>query len=188
MAKASSTQLDELAETHGRLASVVVAGTLHAFRAATAEEMDRYQDSLSKRRIGASHRELAQVTCVTDLNALKAAFEKRAALATGIANAICDLAGSEYEVPITDDTASVVVDGVTLSFRAPSLEEWEDHQERLRTVAQVASARQLAQACHLGDAETLKKTFARYPLLVTRVAESLRELAGLDIEVTVKKG
>lgn len=90
-----------LENEHGRIASIEVDGVLHAFRAPTLEEWEDSQEGLSKgKRRGPAFRELAQVTCVTDVDALKKAFSRRPALPALLADAITELAGGTLEVTV----------------------------------------------------------------------------------------
>lgn len=95
--------LAELEKKHGKLASVTVAGKLHAFRTPTLDEFEDHQENLVKKRRGVCFRELAQLTCVTDVAALQAAFEARPALATRVHDALMELAGGDIEVTAAKD-------------------------------------------------------------------------------------
>lgn len=84
--------------------------------------------------------------------------------------------------------AHVVVDGKLYVFRAPTLDEWEDHQERITKVRRGALLRELAQAtCVHPDLDQLKALFAAYPGVSARIGDAVADLAGADIELTVKK-
>ena len=85
---------------------------------------------------------------------------------------------------------TVLDDGTMLAFRSPTLDEWEDFQEALSgTKRKGATYRELAQrTCVEPGVDALKKLFAQYPALSVAIAGTLSELAGSEIEVTIKKG
>lgn len=79
--------------------------------------------------------------------------------------------------------------GQTHAFRCPTLDEFEDHQTKLRKADRHGVCyRELAQITCVTSVDDLKAAFARAPLLATRVHDAILELAEGDIEVTVKKG
>lgn len=86
--------------------------------------------------------------------------------------------------------AHVEVNGKLYVFRAPSLEEWEDHQERLMKAPRRGPVlRELAQITLAHPTlEELQELFAIYPGIMARIGDAVAELAGADIELTVKKG
>jgi|SRR5690606_3562591 len=86
--------------------------------------------------------------------------------------------------------AHVEVGGKLYVFRAPSLEEWEDYQEKLaKGRVRGACFRELAQVtCVHPEVEDLQALFERIPAIATRIADAVSDLAGADIELTVKKG
>lgn len=100
---ANALKLDELQKKHGKIVSVVVDGKLHAFRAPTLDEFEDHQESLGKKRRGVAFRELAQITCVTDLEELQKAFERKPALPVRVHDALMELAGSDIEVTASKD-------------------------------------------------------------------------------------
>ncbi len=88
------------------------------------------------------------------------------------------------------DAVRVNVKGSTFYFRCPTLDEWEDAQQRERKGAPVGALnRELVQTCLVeGDLEALKKAFERRPGIAGVISNELGELATSDIEITVKKG
>ncbi len=115
-----------------RRVAVTVDGVTHQFRPMTFQEFADSEEALAKtKRRGPKFRELAQLTCVSDLEALQQAFQKRPVLPVKIRDELLTLAGEDASVVTEGDVVSAVVDGVTLTFRAPTLDEFEDHQERL---------------------------------------------------------
>lgn len=87
--------------------------------------------------------------------------------------------------------AHVVLDGKLFFFRSPDLDEFEDYQSALSKGEKLRGAcfRELAQVTLIEpDVEELQKTFEAYPVFPARIADSLSEVAGSEIELTVKKG
>jgi hypothetical protein len=85
--------------------------------------------------------------------------------------------------------AHVEVDGKLYVFRCPTLDEWEDHQERVGKVRRGPLLRELAQStCVHPDLEQLQGLFQAHPGVTARIGDVVAELAGADIEFTVKKG
>lgn len=93
---------DALEKEHGRCARLDFEGKLYAWRTPSLEEWEDYQDKVNKpdRPMGASFRELMQVTCVTDLAAMQELVRKRPAVARPVITAICSLAGIDAEVTV----------------------------------------------------------------------------------------
>jgi hypothetical protein len=84
--------------------------------------------------------------------------------------------------------AHLVLDGELLAFRRPELEEWEAYQEDLGKRPRGVCYRQLALVTILSPTtEKLNDFFARYPALNARIADAVTELAGANLEFTVKK-
>lgn len=84
--------------------------------------------------------------------------------------------------------ATVMEDGTLLVFRAPDLDEWEEFQESLKTKRRGAAYRELAQlTCVHPELEALQKVFKKYPAASIPIANVLSEMAGGEIELTVKK-
>lgn len=82
-------------------------------------------------------------------------------------------------------------DGTFFAFRRPSLDEWEDFQEKLsKGRPRGACFRELAQitCIYPEDMSALNAAFDRWPALPPRLSDALSDLAGAEIEVTVKKG
>lgn len=81
--------------------------------------------------------------------------------------------------------------GTQLVFRAPTLDEWEDHQENLASgkKRRYACFREIAQlTVLLPNLEGLKGELERYPAMGLTIHNALAELVGADVEFTVKKG
>ena len=97
--------LSQLEKQHGKLVTVQIDGVVHAFRRPTLDEFEDHQESLAndKKRRGACFRELAQITCVTDLDALRKAFAAKPAVPVRIHDALMELSGSEIEVVVSKD-------------------------------------------------------------------------------------
>lgn len=97
----NAEKLDELEKAHGRIAHVLVDGTLYVFRSPTLDEFEDYQENLAKKRRGACHRELAQLLLVHPaLESLQAAFARYPLLATRISDAVADMAGADLELTV----------------------------------------------------------------------------------------
>jgi hypothetical protein len=98
-------QMAELELQHGPCCRIVNGGKLYVFRTPTADEWEQYQDNLTKegRPRNATFKELAQVTCVTDLQELQELIAKKPAVTVPIANAVCALAGIDIEVSVKKD-------------------------------------------------------------------------------------
>lgn len=93
-----------LKKQYGELVTTVVDGKTHAFRMPTLDEFEDYQEKIRKAdRPGPVFRELAQMACVTDLDALQAAFRRRPMLPTKIHDALIELMGSELQVVAEKD-------------------------------------------------------------------------------------
>lgn len=87
--------------------------------------------------------------------------------------------------------AHVEVDGKLYVFRAPSLDEWEDFQENMGGGKKRRGVcfRELAQQTLVHPTlDELQALFQAHPGLTARIGDAVGELAGADIEVTVKKG
>jgi hypothetical protein len=79
--------------------------------------------------------------------------------------------------------------GKLLFFRALTLDEYEDYQDRLGKGKRGPILREMAQVtCVNASPEELSTEFQKTPALAGRVSDALAELAGGDLEVTVKKG
>lgn len=83
--------------------------------------------------------------------------------------------------------AHVVCAGKLHAFRCPTLDEFEDYQENLSKKRRGVCFRELAQQTCVTSLEELQAAFQKIPVLATRISDALTELAGGDIEVTVKK-
>jgi hypothetical protein len=85
----------------------------------------------------------------------------------------------------------VTLDGVTFVFRKPTLEEYEDYQEKRNTNPRRPGPayRELAQRCLLDQTQldALQKAFEANAAVSLTIANTLAELAGIDIEITVGK-
>lgn len=82
------------------------------------------------------------------------------------------------------------VGGQLFVFRAPELEEWEEYQEKLtKTTARGPLYREISQLMlvYPTTLEPLQSLFKRSPAAATRIADAVTELAGADLELTVKK-
>lgn len=84
--------------------------------------------------------------------------------------------------------ASVIVNGKLHAFRMPSLEEFEDYQEALKTKRRGVVFRELAQLSCVTSLEELQEAFKAAPMLAVKIHDALVEMCGSEIEVTVKKG
>jgi hypothetical protein len=85
--------------------------------------------------------------------------------------------------------STVSADGKLLAFRCPTLDEWEDYQDALGKKRRGVCFRELAQVCVVYPTlEELQAVFEREPALATRISDGISSLAGLEAEVTVKKG
>jgi len=85
--------------------------------------------------------------------------------------------------------AHLEVGGQLFVFRAPTLEEWEDYQDKLVKRTRGVCFRELAQVtCVYPSVDELQKLFERVPAVATRIADAVSDLAGADLELTVKKG
>lgn len=85
--------------------------------------------------------------------------------------------------------AHVEVEGKLFAFRTPTLDEWEDYQDALQKKRRGVCFRELAQVTLVHPSiEDLQALFNTMPALPTSIADALADLAGLDVEVTAKKG
>lgn len=85
--------------------------------------------------------------------------------------------------------ASAVIQGQLYAFRAPTLEEWEEYQDGLGKRPRGACFRELSQiTCVHPSLDELQQLFDRLPGIGARIADAVADLAGADIELTVKKG
>jgi hypothetical protein len=85
--------------------------------------------------------------------------------------------------------AQVEIAGRLYVFRAPTLDEWEDYQDSLGKKRRGVCFRELSQlTCVHPTLEELQALFASLPAIATRIADAVSDLAGADIELTVKKG
>lgn len=84
--------------------------------------------------------------------------------------------------------AHVVHDGTLHAFRSPSQDEYEDYQARRPKEARPGVCyRELSQQCCLTDLDKLKAFFKAKPAVALNIANTLCEMAGADIELTVGK-
>lgn len=89
------------------------------------------------------------------------------------------------------ECARLEVAGKMYVFRALSLEDFEDYQERCRKPDARISVlnREIAQLALVHPTlDELRELFARKPVLPAKVSDELVRMAGADIEFTVKKG
>lgn len=85
--------------------------------------------------------------------------------------------------------ASAEIQGQLYVFRAPTLEEWEEYQDGLGKRPRGACFRELSQVtCVHPSVGELQELFDRLPGIGARIADAVADLAGADIELTVKKG
>jgi len=78
---------------------------------------------------------------------------------------------------------------VAFAFRRPTLEEWEDSQEKIRKAAPGVAFREMSQRTLVyGELEALTKLFESRPMAPGLVADELSDLAREGIEIVVKKG
>jgi len=91
------------------------------------------------------------------------------------------------------ELAQASIDGVTYAFRCPKQDEFEEYQAavtRARDRKSMAGPhyRQLAnQCCVTHNHEELDKLFQARPAAPIKICDVLAEMAGADIEFTVKK-
>lgn len=81
-------------------------------------------------------------------------------------------------------------EGVLLAFRAPTLEEYEDYQEKVRSNAPIGAARrELAHRTRLlpATSDELNAEFQRYVVLPQIITEELYEIGKAGIQFAVKK-
>lgn len=101
MKSTNQQKLEELQAKHGRIAHVEVDGKLFAFRAPSLDEWEDYLESLTKKRRGVCHRELAQVVLAHPaLEDLQALFQSQPGITARIGDAVAELAGNDIEVTV----------------------------------------------------------------------------------------
>lgn len=85
--------------------------------------------------------------------------------------------------------ARLDLDGKLYAFRTPTLEEWEEYQDRINNPKRPkgASFRELIQTTCVTSLEDTQALLKRRPAVAQPIAAAVCELAGIDVEVTVKK-
>jgi len=85
--------------------------------------------------------------------------------------------------------AHAVIENTLYAFKAPSQDEWEEHQSRLEKEKLRGPVwRSLALLCCVTHTtEEIAELFEKYPGLPVRIADAISDLVGADIEFTVKK-
>jgi hypothetical protein len=79
--------------------------------------------------------------------------------------------------------------GRLIAFKKPTLEAWEDYQEARQKQTTGLAQRQLCLATRLlpQEAAELNEIFKEYPALNARISDAVIEMAGVDMNLTVKK-
>ena len=79
--------------------------------------------------------------------------------------------------------------GKLIVCRRPEQDEYEDYTIKLRDEKNKVAFRELVQrTCVHPSVEELRALLARFPAVCAPIASELCELAGLNVEVVVKKG
>jgi hypothetical protein len=169
-----------------------VAGIEVIFRRPTQDEWDAGQKKIRnpKHVKSAAIRELCQKCLLQPgLEQFQAIFTKKPAYPTVMAAKLAELAGKEHPVDVSEDSLLVEIDGHRLTFHTPSLEDWEDYQEKLadgRTERELLH-RELCSRCS-DQPELLPALFTTWPALQDPISNGIAQIAGADIEGEVKKG
>lgn len=84
-----------------------------------------------------------------------------------------------------------VLDGKLFFFRPPTLDEFEEYQSAVGSGSKPRGVcfRELAQLTLVfpETVEELQAAFERYPIFSARISDAIAEVAGSEIELTVKK-
>lgn len=152
------------------------------FRAPEREEWHRYISKLFRGEDIVARRELVQC-CAASCSPEEAAkvLAANPASIKRIADALDSLAGGDEEVKVGEET----VQACGLTFRAPTLDEWEDSQRDMAKDPGPNMEALLTSLCEGGDAA---KVFAQLPAVPARVLHGVSSLVGANAEITVKKG
>lgn len=88
------------------------------------------------------------------------------------------------------ELATLAVEGTEYQFRAPTLEEFEEYEDALSGSKRKGPAfRQLCQKCLVKpELAALQELFRSKPATSVAIANTLCDMAGATIELTVKKG
>lgn len=185
--------MDNTAAPAGRTVSFLLGTQRVTLRAPSREDWDEHQKKLrsAKHSTSASIREICQKCLVEpELEQFQQLFGKKPAFPSVCANQIGILAGKELVAErVDEDTCAIEVEGRRWVFATPTLETWEDFQEKLvqGKPSREEAMRELATRCAL-DGKGLQDLFDRYPAIQNPITDGIGSLAGADVEVEVKKG
>lgn len=161
-------------------------GSTLSARKPTSEEWDRALLKIFKKEHAVANRELVQVCSIVRTSAgeeipasqLLARFP---ASIIKVSNAIESIAGGSDMPTVDGDVVSI--DGV--SFRAPSLDEWESYSDRVARDPGASTREFLGLLCIDGETDAL---FSQKPASLGNVVSACNVLAGSEVQIVIKKG
>lgn len=167
--------------------TVTVRGEELALAAPTQEQWDRYLAKLLRGEDGPARRELIIGCAVSHSPEDAHKMVKRfPALGMKLANSLGEVAGEAVTVDVDDVAGTAVCEGVEFTATDDFHEAWESHGELIRKLGPGPAIRKLAGSM-ASDEAAAAALFARLPASISAVQVALSQLAGAELEVSVKK-
>jgi hypothetical protein len=161
-------------------------GEVYSARAPNSAEWSRFiaHNNSGNERVG--WRELAQVCCTSH------SVDEATTLVTKYPGAIRPIGEAIVELSTGEDDAKIEGDEVALAdmrFRAPTLEEWDDFQDKIsaKGVDHHAASLALLETLSLSPGKITTRE-AEHPGDVELTATAVSKVAGMRIKIAVKKG
>jgi hypothetical protein len=200
--------VDRLQRQHGRVfESTLPTNELVVFRAATADDMKEWAESVEKKHpSSATRKQLAYRAVVyprtddplTGLDAFKALIQRYPGVYNAAASELLTQAGNEVEfsrverfVGGTPPSGAAMFgqcpDGEIVFIRSPSDPEWSRYQDG--KASQLERGLSLAKAIFVGCAKlSFDDLHEKYPRLWTQMIDAGCDLIGATLQFTAKKG
>lgn len=161
-------------------------GEKYSAKRPTADQFTRFIGHVKAKNLRVGYRELGQVCCTSHApdDAAKLLAKYPGAIVP-LGEALVDIAASD-EAPIPEEGA---VAFAGFSFRAPTIEEWEEYQELigLKTTDDHGAALELLEKLSNSPGKMTARC-QETPADVQVVMNAVAKLAGVRIKIAVKKG
>jgi hypothetical protein len=170
---------------------ITVGGEDYSFRKPTQKQWDQYITHMRGEHAETADRQLALMCAEGDPDAAAAMLEKYPAVASKLRPELAKLAGRGVWVVSDEEDGTVTAtypDKTVLRFRRPDADAYEAFKARLEDSKKTGETFRLylTQTCE-SDKALLEHIFAEYPASCAVVTDALAQLAGIEIEVRVKK-
>lgn len=171
---------------------ITVGGKDYSFRKPTQKHWDEYINHMRGDHAETADRQLALICAEGDVEAAAAMLEKYPAVASRLRPELAKIAGRSTTVVIDEEAGLVTAtypDQTKLQFRRPDADAYESFKAKLDDTKSTGKTfrEYLTQTCE-SDKALLTHVFAEFPAAAAVVGDALAQLAGVEIEVRVKKG